>query len=182
MSEQGRAPAAVDAAAGVRPRPVGEIVFAGLVVALGVYALLDAGTINVPLTAGALGPRAMPYIVGALLVLSGGAVLVALATGRRGSADDSEDVDPDVRTDWLTVALLVAVVIVHIFLIRPVGWPVAATVLFAGVAIVLGARPRWRAVAVGLVLALLVQVAMAGGLGISLPAGPLLEGIAIFRG
>lgn len=175
-----------DAAVAAAPEgpapPIGEIVFALAVVALGAYALLDARTISVPLTAGALGPRAMPYIVGTLLVLSGGAVLLALSRGRRGHADDSEDLDPTANTDWLTVVLLVAVVLVHIALIRPIGWPFAATVLFAGVATVLGARPVWRAALIGLALALLIQIAMAGGLGVSLPAGPLLDGVSIFRG
>ncbi|MGO1511390.1 MAG: tripartite tricarboxylate transporter TctB family protein [Actinomycetales bacterium] len=173
----GQVPAAVR-----RPLPVGEIVFAVAVVALGAYILLDAGNINVPITAGAMGPRTMPYLVGGLLVLSGLGVLATLARGGRGETEESEDTDSAAGTDWGTVGILVAVVIAHIALIEPIGWPFAATVLFAGTAVTLGARPIWRTLLVGLVMALVIQVAMAGGLGISLPAGPLLEGVEIFRG
>jgi len=170
------------AAAAARSRPVGEIVFAVAVVALGAFAMVDARTIPVPITAGAMGPRVMPYLVGALLVLSGLGVLATVLRGRRGEAEDSEDLDPRAHTDWATVAILVAIVAAHIALIRPLGWPVAATVLFGGVAVTLGARPVWRAVALGLVVALIIQAAMAGGLGVSLPPGPLFERVTILRG
>lgn len=165
-----------------RTLPVGELAFAGAVVALGLFALVRAGSINQPLTAGSMGPRVLPYLVGAALVLSGAAVAAAVLRGHRGEAEQGEDVADDEHTDWVTVAMLVGLLLVHVFLIVPAGWPVAATVLFAGSAIVLGARPWWRAVVIGLLLALVLQAAFAGGLGVSLPAGPLLEGVSFLRG
>ena len=165
-----------------RTVPVGELGFAGGVVALGVFALVRAGSINEPVTAGSMGPRVLPYMVGGALVLTGLAVVVAVLRGRRGEAEAGEDVAADEHTDWLIVGMLVALLLVHVFLIVPAGWPVAATVLFGGSAIVLGAKPWWRAVGIGLLLALVLQAAFAGGLGVSLPAGPLLEGVSFFRG
>jgi putative tricarboxylic transport membrane protein len=165
-----------------RTTSVGELLFAGGVVALGVFALLRAGTINEPISAGSLGPRTLPYLVGGALVVSGLAVVVTVLRGDRGQAEESEDVADDDHTDWVTVGMLVALLVVHVFLIVPAGWPVAATVLFAGSAVVLGARPWWRAALIGLVLALVLQVAFAGGLGVSLPAGPLLEGVSFLDG
>jgi putative tricarboxylic transport membrane protein len=165
-----------------RNLPVGELGFAGGVVALGVFALVRAGSINEPITAGSMGPRVMPYVVGTALVVTGLAVMVAVLRGDRGKAEDGEDVAADEHTDWVTVGLLVGLLLVHVFLIIPAGWPVAATILFGGSAIVLGARPWWRAVAVGLLLALVLQASFAGGLGISLPAGPLLEGVSFLGG
>lgn len=165
-----------------RTAPVGELGFAGGVAVLGVFALVRAGSINEPLTAGSMGPRVLPYMVGGALVLSGLAVVVAVLRGNRGEAEQGEDVAADEPTDWATVGLLVGLFLVHVFLIVPAGWPVAATVLFAGSAIVLGAKPWWRAVAIGLVLALGLQAAFAGGLGVSLPAGPLLEGVSFVGG
>lgn len=165
-----------------RTLPVGELAFAGGVVALGLFALVRAGSINEPLTAGSMGPRVLPYLVGAAMVLSGAAVVAAVLRGHRGEAEQGEDVADDEHTDWVTVAMLVGLLLVHVFLIVPAGWPVAATVLFAGSAIVLGARPWWRAVVIGLLLALVLQAAFAGGLGVSLPAGPLLEGVSFLRG
>lgn len=165
-----------------RTVPVGELGFAGGVVALGVFALVRAGSINEPLTAGSMGPRALPYLVGGALVLSGLAVVAAVLRGHRGEAEHGEDVADDEHTDWRVVGMLVALFLVHVFLIIPAGWPVAATVLFSGSAIVLGAKPWWRAIVVGLLLALVLQASFAGGLGVSLPAGPLLEGVSFLRG
>jgi putative tricarboxylic transport membrane protein len=165
-----------------RTTPVGELGFAGGVVALGVFALVRAGSINEPLTAGFMGPRTLPYLVGGALVLAGLAVAVAVLRGHRGQAEEGEDIADVDHTDWATVGMLVALLVVHIFLIVPAGWPVAATVLFAGSAVVLGARPWWRAVLIGLALALVLQAAFAGGLGVSLPAGPLLEGVPFLDG
>ena len=165
-----------------RSPDVGELGFAGGVAALGLFALVRAGSINEPITAGSMGPRVLPYMVGVALVLSGLAVVVAVLTGRRGEAEHGEDVADDAHTDWAIVGMLVALLLVHVFLIVPAGWPVAATVLFAGSSIVLGAKPWWRAVAIGLLLALVLQAAFAGGLGVSLPAGPLLEGVSFLSG
>lgn len=165
-----------------RTTPVGEFGFAVGVVALGVFALVRAGSINEPLTAGFMGPRTLPYLVGGALLLAGLAVAVAVLRGHRGQAEEGEDIADVDHTDWATVGMLVALLVVHIFLIVPAGWPVAATVLFAGSAVVLGARPWWRAVLIGLALALVLQAAFAGGLGVSLPAGPLLEGVSFLDG
>ncbi|UTT59765.1 tripartite tricarboxylate transporter TctB family protein [Cellulosimicrobium cellulans] len=174
-------PAGATPAAGPRRRP-GELVVAGATAALGVFVLLDAGTIVVPGSANTLGPRAFPYLVGAMLLATGLVLLVAVWRGHGGQEEDGEDVDPDARTDWLTVGLLGAVLFVHVYAINLVGWPLAATLLFAGAAIVLGARPWWRAAVLGLVLALVIQVLFGGVLGLSLPPGPLLEGVTWFRG
>ncbi|QZY29497.1 tripartite tricarboxylate transporter TctB family protein [Nocardioides coralli] len=165
-----------------RTTPAGELLFAGGVAALGVFALVRAGAINEPITAGSMGPRTLPYLVGGALVVAGLAVAVAVLRGHRGEAEEGEDVADVDHTDWATVGMLVGLLVLHIFLIVPAGWPVAATFLFAGSAVVLGARPWWRTALVGLALSLVLQVAFAGGLGVSLPAGPLLEGVPFLDG
>lgn len=165
-----------------RRPPVGELVFALGIVGLGAYAVLRAGAINEPISAGSMGPRAMPYLVGTALVLVGAAVVVSLLRGHVGQAEDGEDVAADGDTDWMRVAMLAALLLVHVFLIVPAGWPVAAAVLFAGSAVVLGARPWWRAALIGLVLALVLQAAFVGGLGVSLPAGPVFGGVPFLDG
>lgn len=69
----------------------------------------------------------------------------------------------------------------HILLVERIGWPLAAAVLFLGVAWSLGARSPLRAAAIGLVLGLVVQVLFVTGLGVSLPAG-LLRGVPFLDG
>ena len=138
--------------------------------------------IRTPPSASDIGPRAFPFVVSGLLVLIGVGLIFQLLRGRVGVAEEGEDVDPSIKTDWLTVVKLVGFVIVHIVLIVPLGWPVAAAVLFFGAAWSLGAKPWWRNALTGIVLALILQFVFAGLLGVSLPAGFLLEGVAIFNG
>ncbi|MBE1875822.1 tripartite tricarboxylate transporter TctB family protein [Myceligenerans sp. TRM 65318] len=176
-------PTTADAAPARPPgRRWGELVLAVAVTVLGAYVLVTAGGIVVPGSTNTLGPRAFPYLVGAMLVGIGVVLAVLVLRGRRGEAEEGEDVDLTVRTDWLTVALLVAALVVHVFAINVIGWPFAAALLFAAAAVVLGARPWWRAALIGLVLGLVVQVIFGGLLGLSLPAGPLLEGVPFLRG
>lgn len=170
--------------AGAEPprRRWGELVLAAATAALGLYVLVAAGSITVPGSTNTLGPRAFPYLVGGMLVAAGIALVVLVLSGRAGEEEGGEDVDPTVRTDWLTVVLLVVTLVVHVFTINVIGWPFAAAILFAGAAAVLGARPWWRAALIGLVLGLVVHVIFGGVLGLSLPPGPLLEGVPFLRG
>lgn len=161
---------------------IGEIVFAVSCVAIGIVALVVASQIHVPLTANTVGPQVFPYIVGGALTLVGVATLIAVFFGARGEAEDSEDADAAKGTDWLTVAKLVVFFLAHAFLIDYIGWPFAAALLFFGAAWALGAKSLWRAAVAGVVLGTLIELAFGVGLGLSLPAGPLLNWIPIFNG
>jgi putative tricarboxylic transport membrane protein len=165
-----------------KARRPGELVLALATLGLGVFVLVEAGGITVPGSTNTMGPRAFPYLVGAMAAVVGAVLVVAVLRGRYGHEEGGEDVDPDTGTDWLTIVLLAAVLVVHVFTINVIGWPFAAAILFGGASVVLGARPWWRAVLAGLVLGLVIQVVFGGLLGLSLPPGPLLEGVAIFRG
>lgn len=163
--------------------PLGEYLFAAVCAALGVYAIVGAGFIRVPPgSASVLGPRVFPYAVGVLLVAASVAVIVQVARGRRGVPDDGEDVDPDAPTDWLTVGKLVAVFLSQLLLIEWAGWPIAVAVVFGGAAIALGAKRWWAALLIGLGLGLVTQLVFGAWLGLSLPAGPILDWIPISNG
>ncbi|WP_459384282.1 tripartite tricarboxylate transporter TctB family protein [Arthrobacter humicola] len=169
-------------AAAPTKRPTGEILFALVFVSVGVAGLATAGSIPIPPSETGIGPRAFPYIVCGLLVLCGAGVVLQVLRGKVGQAEDSEDLDVTAKTDWVALAKLVGFVVLHIFLIEPAGWPVAAAVLFSGAAWSLDAKPLWKAIAVSVILALVLQYVFGGLLGVSLPPGPLLEGVPFFHG
>lgn len=156
-----------------------EAAFPVGVLALGVFTLVDASTIAVPSSANTVGPQAFPYAVGVLLIASAVALFVDLARGRLGDAEEGEDVDVTAGTDWVTVLKLTASFAALVVLVEPLGWPIAGTVLFGGAAWSLGARPWWRPVLVGAVLAVAIQIVFTQLLGLFLPAGPL-EGVSFF--
>ena len=86
------------------------------------------------------------------------------------------------KTDWVALAKLVGFVVLHIFLIEPAGWPVAAAVLFSGAAWSLDAKPLWKAIAVSVILALVLQYVFGGLLGVSLPPRAAARGGAFLHG
>ncbi|MDO8337278.1 MAG: tripartite tricarboxylate transporter TctB family protein [Microcella sp.] len=170
-------PAADEAAASDGPRwrgRLGELVFAGLALALGVFAFVGASSIRVPESANAVGPTAFPYLVGGILIVSSVGVLVEVLRGRASSQEEGEDIDSAAATDWRTLAKIVIAVIAHIALVTVIGWAFAAALLFAIVAWALGARRWWVAALVGLALGLAIQLGFGLGLGLSLPLGPVL--------
>ena len=162
---------------------VGEYIFAGVCAALGLYAIIGAGFIRVPPgSASVLGPRFFHYFVGSILFVASVVVIVDIARGHRGQPDEGEDVDVHAKTDWRTVLLLMLCFLSLLVLIELAGWPFAAAVLFGGAAITLGAKRWWVALLIGLGLGLVTQLVFGVWLGLSLPAGPLLNWIPIFNG
>lgn len=153
--------------------PIGELVFAALMVALGVFALVGVFAIHVPVGAH-VGPRVFPIFVAVILLGSAVAVLIGVLRGQRGVPEDGEDIDQSLPTDWLTMLKIAGLVVAHLLLVEPVGWVPAAALLFGGVAWSLGARRWWMALLIGTGLALVIQIVFGGLLGLSLPWGPAL--------
>lgn len=153
-----------------------ELGLAALLLAIGVFLLVETQRIAVPVNANAVGPRFFPTVVGAVLVVVSLWLAVDVLRGGRGEMEAAEDVDVSRSSDWRTLALLSAVFLGHAFLLEPLGFPVTAALLFFGVAAALGSR-RWaRDAAIAVVLAVLVFVVFARGLGVGLPAG-VLQGV-----
>lgn len=153
--------------------PVGEIIFAGLTIGLGVFALVGSFGIRVP-ESNRVGPTVFPILVAVILTVAGVAVLVGVFRGRLGTPDESEDADLSHQPDWLTIAKLVGLLVAHLLLIELIGWAFAAALLFGGAAWSLGAKRWWVALLVGLGMGLTVQIVFGLMLGLSLPLGPAL--------
>lgn len=153
--------------------PVGEVIFAVLTFALGVFALVGSFGIRVP-ESNRVGPTVFPVLVSVILMVAATAVLVGVIRGHLGSPEESEDVDPTHRPDWLTIAKLAGLLVAHLLLIDLIGWAFAAALLFGGAAWSLGAKRWWVALLTGLGLGLTVQIVFGELLGLSLPLGPAL--------
>jgi putative tricarboxylic transport membrane protein len=123
-----------------------------------------------------VGPKTLPIVVGALLVVCAVMLAVNVLRGGRGEAEAGEDVDLTHPSDWKTVLPLAGAFIANILLIDWAGWVISGTVLFWGSVWALGSRHYVRDGLISLALALLSFYGFYLGLGIALPAG-LLEGI-----
>jgi putative tricarboxylic transport membrane protein len=156
---------------------LGELALALGAVAFGLLIIWQTTNIRVAPIYATVGPRVIPYIVGAGLVLTGLWLAFEALTGRAtaGSAE-SEDVDLSLPTDRRTVGLLALVLIVYLLLIERAGFVIASAVLFVGAASAMGSRRYIRDIVIGVLLATGLYLIFNRGLGLNLPAG-VLEGI-----
>lgn len=154
-----------------------ELGFAALLGAVGAVVLWDAARLSAPYSqSDPVGPRTMPLLVGALLLLCAAWLVVDVLRGGHGEAEGGEDVDLTHPTEWRTVVPLVAVFLANTLLVDLLGWVLSGTLLFWGSVWALGSRHYVRDALVSLVLSLLTFYGFFVGLGIALPSG-LLEGV-----
>lgn len=153
-----------------------ELGVAAGVVVLGVFLLVETTTISAPATSNALGPKFFPTCIGLLLVGCGVWLAVDVWRGGHGDPEAGEDVDMSRPSDWVSVALVSVVFLMHAVLLGPLGWPIAGALLFWGVAAALGSRHWLRDGAVSVLLAVAVFLIFTRALGVYLPAG-LLDGV-----
>lgn len=149
---------------------------AGFLVVVGGYVLYDASTLEDGFADQPVQPYAVPYAVGAGLVLLGVLLAIATARGDVAEAEEGEDVDLTQGTDLRTVGLLAAVLVLNVALVEWLGWAITGALLFVGVAWVLGSRTHVRDLAIGITLSVGSWYGFYVGLGIPIPAG-VLDGV-----
>jgi putative tricarboxylic transport membrane protein len=147
---------------------------AGLLIGLGLIAIaavvaVDVSGMRVPPVHAKVGPRVFPLLVSCGLAVAG---VATVWQSWRGTFED----ETPAATDWFAVALISAGLVLHMNLLRPVGFVPAAVILFMSVTTAFGSRKFLRDGIVGLVLALAAYLAFTKLLGLQLPAG-LLQGI-----
>ena len=154
-----------------------ELGVALLLLGLGIAVVVDANGLTEGLGRNtAIGPKVIPFTIGAGLVVTAVLLAVDVLRGGRGEQESGEDVDLSHGSDWRTVAILAAAFVANIVLIERLGWPISGAVLFFGSAYALGSRRTVRDVALALTLSIGTWYVFVVGLGIDLPVG-VLKGI-----
>ncbi|MBT2595351.1 tripartite tricarboxylate transporter TctB family protein [Arthrobacter sp. ISL-72] len=154
-----------------------ELGVALLLGAAGALVLWDAIGLVTPYSkSDPVGPKTVPYIVGALLIICAVLLAINVLRGGKGEAEGGEDVELGHPADWKTVLPLAGAFVLNILLIDWAGWVISGTVLFWGSVLALGSRHYVRDGIISVALSLLTFYGFYLGLGIALPAG-LLEGV-----
>lgn len=154
----------------------GPLALAAGVVGLGLVLL--AGAFRIPAEAqyAGVGPRAFPLVVGGVLTVLGVVLAGALATGRVDLRPEAgEDVDAGREANLLAMAWIVAGLVLAVFLIERIGFALTAALVFTSTTRAFGSRRLLRDAVIGLAIGLATYFVFARGLGVSLPAGPLLR-------
>lgn len=164
-------------------RQLGALVIPVVLLAVGITLVTGILTMDQTGDGGLFGPTAFPWVIAVLCLVV--AVLMALQVLRPGtappSADPGDEADeildgepaaPD-GTNWRGVVIVVGGVLLFILLLQPIGWLISATLMFAIVAVGLGARNHAVSLVAGLGLAAAIQLVFGGLLGIHIPPGVL---------
>jgi putative tricarboxylic transport membrane protein len=153
-----------------------ELALALGVVVLGAVIIWQTTEIRLTPINSRVGPRVIPYIIGGGMMITGIWLAIDVLRGHAASpagGEDSEDADPTLPTDWMTVGILSASLIAYLVLIERAGFVIASTVLFFGAAFGMGSRRYIRDLVIGFALSLAAYVLFTEGLSLRLPEGIL---------
>ena len=157
-----------------RPGASGSWSSPALVIALGVFTVVGAFTIRVPV-GNRVGPTAFPLLVAAILLGAGIAVLIGVLRGRLGTPEESEDIDPNARTDWMTIVKIVALVVGAAAADRGDRVDAVRRAAVRRHRLGTGREALVARFVVGFILGLVIQIVFGELLGLSLPLGPLFS-------
>jgi putative tricarboxylic transport membrane protein len=152
----------------------GELAFAGSLVLLGALVAWDTSRMDVPQASSIVSPQTFPFIISALVVITGVLLALDVLRGRLGTPEGDEPGAPFIPADRKTMLFLMIAIGVHVLLLEKAGYIIAATLGFWGVSFTFGSRKPLKDFGVSLVFALTVYFVFSKGLQIQLPKG-LLE-------
>ena len=159
-----------------RPGAGPDVMVGAFVLALGALALWQTSIIPTSPIYARVGPKAVPYVVGAGLLALGAGLLAAGLRG--GWSHGLEEVREAPPTNWRALGLLLAGLLANLGLIGPFGFSIAATAQFMLVAAAFGSRRPLRDLVLALVLTLVVWFGFVEVLGVNIGAG-MLEGLVL---
>jgi putative tricarboxylic transport membrane protein len=150
---------------------------AGLAIGLGLIAIasvigFDTMQMQVPPSYARVGPQIFPYIIAIGMAVTGAHIAWKSYRGE-DELLESEDAEP---TDWKSVGIIVAGIIAHMNLLKPLGFVPAGLILFMSVAFAFGSRRYGRDALIGFLLVFFAYVGFTYGLGLQLPPG-ILKGL-----
>jgi putative tricarboxylic transport membrane protein len=159
-------------------RHSGQVAVACGIAVLGAFVLWAAGEIPPGAASHSkVGPRVVPYIAGAAILMVG---LILLWTAWRGGwavEDDGSRIDgPADQVDWRAMAWFATGLLVNVLLIGHLGFIIAATTLFFCIARAFGSQRPLRDLGIGLAIAVVAYIGFDRLLGISLGLGTLWGG------
>jgi len=151
-----------------------DLAAALFVLLLGLLTAWQASVIPTSPIYAQVGPKAIPYLVAAGLVLLG--ALLTVSAARHGWSHGIEELEGAPPTNWRSITLLLAALLANLALIVPFGFTVAATAQFALVAAAFGSRAHLRNLVIAFVVALAAYGLFVKLLGVNIGAG-LVEGL-----
>jgi len=118
-----------------------------------------------------ISPKSFSYAIGAFLSVTSVLLLADVLRGNSGLPEGTEAGEPFQKADLKTMAQVVAAISANVILLDLLGFIVAATTSFWGVAYAFGARRYLKDLLIAIVFSVVVYFGFTQGLNINLPAG-----------
>ena len=152
---------------------LGPRIAALVILGIGVVALTQAVAIREGAGYSAVGPRFFPMVAALGLLLLGVAFLLRTTPLSPDNELAEQAAAEERTTHWPTVLLIMAVLVIYVFALGPLGYPLATALFFPVTARILGSRHLRRDLLTGLLLGFFIYVTFTSFLGVRLPAGVL---------
>ncbi len=140
----------------------------GLVL-LGGLVFYDAAQMQVPPTYARVGPQAFPYFIALALAMVG----AYFAWSSWAPNARREIIAEGFATDWRALLIIGAGLLIHLNILKPLGFVISGVFLFMCVAFAFGSRNFLRDGTVAVILVLVSYLGFTHGLGLQLPPGIL---------
>ena len=156
----------------------GELAFAGALFLVSLVVFWDTHRLVLPTNNTIVSPRTFPYVVATLLMVASIGVALEVLRGRAGVPEGTDPNTPFQRADFRTMAIIVGVIGLHVFLLERTGYIISAAISFWGVAYAFGAKKILRIGIISLIFSTLVYFSFTSLLDIQLPKWILEEWIS----
>lgn len=182
-----------------------ELVVVVGVLAMATFLTVETIRMDVPPGVGTPGPQFFPAIIAGFLYLQAVLLTIEIlrhpghSTSAQGGAEVSEDMledmggiddtselavvqatragaEPEPTMNVRTVSITFGALVAFVLVLNPIGWLLAATLLFWTICRAFGSTRPLFDLAVAALVASVIQLAFSAGLGLTLPAG-IFEGI-----
>ena len=144
-----------------------------VILGIGVVAFTQAIGIREGAGYSVVGPRFFPLVAALGLLLLGIGFLIRTTPLYPDHELAEQAAAEEQATHWPTVLLIVAVLVIYVFALASLGYPLATALFFPVVARILGSRHLRRDLLTGLLLGFFIYFAFTRFLGVRLPAGVL---------
>jgi putative tricarboxylic transport membrane protein len=151
----------------------GELVFTSFLFLAGVVVLWDASQLPELASADFVGNKTFPSIIGWLLIVLSVLQLISVARGNLGEPEGVEGGQVESKLRLKPFFLMISGLLVFVFGLPIIGFPIAATILFTAVVYALNpAKTKWFiAVLIAAATAAVIYFGFTLGLQIDLPWG-----------
>lgn len=150
------------------------LVMPAVLVGVGIFLVVGIVQMDVGENHELFGPRAFPWIVaGACFVVAALLALQILRTPEipESMIDEDGNLRPGTATNWPATAITVGSFVLFAAALQPLGWIIAAALVFTGLTIGMGNKRYLFNFMIGLTIASVMQLVFSGLLGLNLPPG-----------